>query len=189
MPKLLVVLAGIPLLMLAALLSADYAIVDVHEKGPQGHHIVVPLPLALARVALALAPREAQRVELAPEAAEQVAFALPILEKLRALPDFELVNVEDHDQQVSIRKVKDALAIDVHGSRSEDVHVSLPLSAARRALEGFDGHAFDTTALVAALGSAGGELVHVSDANAEVDRKSTRLNSSHSRASRMPSSA
>src|SRR5436190_22537323 len=50
MPKVLLVLAALPLLLIGALASADYAIVSVVENKPDGHHLVIPVPLALARL-------------------------------------------------------------------------------------------------------------------------------------------
>lgn len=166
--KLLVAVA-VPPLALAGLLScADYAIIDVQEKTGDRVHIKVPVPLALARLALAFAPAEAREVELPPEAVAALDAARPMLDELARLPDCELVTVEERDQQVSIRKERDALRIRVHGRDGEDVRVVLPFAVARRALSGMDGRVLRTATLVAALGQADGELVHVSDRDTEV---------------------
>ena len=56
-----------------------------------------------------------------------------------------------------------------HGERGESVHAALPLAAAARALHAYDGRGFETTALVAALGSATHtDLVHVRDGQSEI---------------------
>ena len=52
---------GVPVAMLATVASLGVVVVDVREGGPDGHHIVVPVPLVLAQAALAVAPAFAPR--------------------------------------------------------------------------------------------------------------------------------
>ena len=47
---------GVPIALLATIASLGVVVVDVREGGPDGHRIVVPVPLVFAQAALALAP-------------------------------------------------------------------------------------------------------------------------------------
>ena len=169
LPKMVLAAAALPILGLGSLACLDYAVVDVREGGPAGHHIVVPVPLAAARLALRFAPLEAREVELPAEAARFLPAAATIIDALAKVPDAVLVDVEDGGDHVIVRKIKDRLEVSVRErAGAEDVHVSLPLVAARRALNSFDGKRFRTRDLVAALGAADGELVYFRDHDTEV---------------------
>ncbi len=159
---------AVPVAGTAALLSADYVIVDVHERKPQGMHLTLPVPISLVQTALSFAPDEARRVELPREAARHMPLARRFVEELRSQPDFELVRVEEQDEKVLVRKVGDALEIDVDGRRGEDVHVRLPLAAAAEIFAQVDGRRLRTPAVIDALRHAKGEIVHVVDADTEV---------------------
>ena len=55
MVKLAAVLA-VPFALLATVASLGVVVVDVQEGGPDGHRIMVPVPLVFAQAALASAP-------------------------------------------------------------------------------------------------------------------------------------
>ena len=62
----LAALTLLPMLLVGgAVMNASVLVVDVQEAG--GTHIVVPVPLALAQLALAFAPAEIKRVDMAAE--------------------------------------------------------------------------------------------------------------------------
>src|SRR6266702_1585904 len=103
MVKLIAVLS-VPVALLAAVASLGVVVVDVREGGPEGHHIVVHLPLA----------RE-------------------VLQALAAGPDGELVRVEEPGEQVVVTKVGNTLRVRVH-DRNDDVTVNVPLPLAMAAL-------------------------------------------------------
>jgi hypothetical protein len=48
MAKLAVIL-GVPIALLATVASLGIVVVDVREGGPNGNHIIVPVPLVLAQ--------------------------------------------------------------------------------------------------------------------------------------------
>jgi hypothetical protein len=146
--------------------GADWVVVDVREGGPDGQHLVVPAPLALARAALAFAPEEARHVRC-PEAAPYLGAARRVLGELEAAPDFDLVRVEERDERVVVRKVGDRLEVEAQGD--ERVRVNVPFSLAREALDSWDGDGFATARLVDAVAQASRtELVHVVDGGDEV---------------------
>jgi len=166
-PKLAIFLA-IPLLFVGSLLSAKYVVVDVREGGPQGHHIWIPVPMALAQMALSFAPAEAREVEAPPEAAQYLPAARRLVDELAKAPDGALVEVEDHATRVSIVKLGSVIKIHVEDG-DDRVDVAFPLGAAQDALAGFDGKRFKTATLLAAVArNAHGDLVHVRDGEDEV---------------------
>jgi hypothetical protein len=161
------VLLATPLLLLGLLLSASYVVVEVKERGPQGHHFVIPVPLALAQAALALAPAEARELRC-PQAARYLPVARRLLTELRRIPDAELVRVEQPGQMVRIRKAGDQLLIDVQ-DHGQEAHVALPLEAAQQMLASYSGEGFRSSRLVAALKTVSHtDLVHVRDGQDEV---------------------
>jgi hypothetical protein len=169
MIKLAVVL-GAPIAALATVASLGVMVVDVREGGPDGHHIVVPVPLVLAQAALAVAPVVAPPDKLRVpqgEALEHVGLARDLIDALAKAPDGELVRVEEPDEQVVITKQGRALHVNVHG-RGEDVDVNVPLHLALQALPDRHGR-IHTGALAASLGSLRfTDLVHVKDGRDEV---------------------
>ncbi len=148
MVKLLAVLS-VPAGLLAAVASLGVVVVDVREGGRDGHHIVVPVPLALAQTALAFVPQERVRVKL-DRAAQHLPLAREVLQALAAGPDGELVRVEEPGEQVVVTKVGGTLRVRVH-DRSDDVTVNLPLPLAMAALPDSQGR-IPMASLAGALG-------------------------------------
>ena len=169
MLKLAVVL-GAPVAMLATVASLGVVVVDVREGGPDGHHIVVPVPLVLAQAALAIAPAVAPPDKLRipdGEPLEHVALAREVLDALAKAPDGELVRVEERDETVVVAKQGRSLHVTVSGQR-ENVSVNVPLHLALSALPDRDGR-IHTAALAASLGAVRfTELVNVDDGHDKV---------------------
>ena len=167
MVKLAAVLA-VPLALLATVASLGVVVVDVQEGGPDGHRIMVPVPLVFAQAALAAGPIVAEEeLRIPDEALEHIGIAREILDALAAAPDGVLVHVQEPDEEVIIRKVGDKLVVRVH-SNEEEGSVNVPLSLARSALPDSDGR----ISTVAMAGSLGGvrftDLVEVHDGNDHV---------------------
>ena len=166
MIKIAAILA-LPLALVGTLASSSCLVVDVQEGGPDGMHLIIPVPLALAQAALAFVPEEHTRVPC-PEAAEYIPVAQSIIEELTDIPDSELVRVEDDHEVVVISKVDGNLEVEVHGAH-EEVSVSLPLAAVADILESFDGETIEASDAVAALRRVSGtDLVHVRNGDEEV---------------------
>ena len=120
-------------------------LVDVRS---QDQHIVVPVPLGLARLALSLAPdSRAQLHKGVPPA--QALLARAVVQALAAAPDGELVRALEPGQQVVIAKQGQLLRINVH-DKEQDLTAALPLQAALRLIPR-DGRALEPAALVSAL--------------------------------------
>jgi hypothetical protein len=166
----LAVVVGAPIAMLATVASLGVVVVDVKEGGPNGHHIVVPVPLVLAQAALAVAPvvapPEALRVPDG-EPLKHVGLAREVLEALAKAPDGEFVRVEERDETVVVEKRGRSLHVTVHNGR-ENVSVNVPLHLALSALPDRDGR-IHTGALAASLGAVRfSELVNVDDGKDKV---------------------
>lgn len=164
------IIAGVlivPLFLLGLALTADYAVVDVREGGPAGTRIFVPVPLLLARVAMAFAPAEARYVRV-PEIAPYLDDVRRAVDDLRAADDGILVEVEDGDDHVLVQKAGHDLRIDVVGGRREEVRVTVPLASLADVLDAYDGEGFATRDLVKIVGGIHGDLVHVRDGDDQV---------------------
>lgn len=169
MIKIAAVLA-LPLALVGTLASSSCLVVDIQEGGPDGMHLVIPVPLALAQAALSFVPKEHTRIPC-PEAAEYIPLAQRVIEELADIPDTELVRVEDDNEVVVISKVDGNLEVEVHGAH-EEVSVSLPLAAVADILESFDGETIEASDAVAALRRVSGtDLVHVRNGNGDEEVK------------------
>jgi len=161
-------IAFIPFLLLGAfLVTTDTVVVDVREGGPDGHHIVAPVPLPLAKFVLNCVPDEETTI-VCPELWRYRDTLVKVVDELRYAPDGELVRVEEPGTFVSIVKNGSDLDIEVHDGDS-DVEVKFPLKAAARFLARLDGEEFQAKDLLAAAtNTMSGQVVHVTDGNDEV---------------------
>ncbi len=159
------VLASIPVVLAAMLLSSSCVVVDI--KQADGPRIIVPVPLFVARAALAFAPPEARHVSI-PELAEYRDVAEQILSELLDAPDGILVEVRDGGEHVLIEKVGDRLEIDVGGD-DEEVSVTVPITLVLDILDSYDGEELSSASVLAALSSVSRtKLVHVKTKDEEV---------------------
>jgi hypothetical protein len=166
MAKLAAILA-VPLALLATVASLGVMVVDVREGGPNGQHIVVPVPLVLAQVALAFVPADKLQVPDR-DVVEHIGVAREILEALAKAPDGELVRVEERDEQVVITKEGSSLHVRVHGNHGEDVSVNVPLHVALQALPDAQGR-ISGLALAGSLSAVRfTDLVEVKDGDEQV---------------------
>ena len=166
MMKIAAAVMAVPVAAVATIGATGVVVVDVREGGPQGHHIVVPMPLLAARAAAAFVPEEKTRLHLDPEAARHLPLAREAVLALAQAPDCELVRVEQEGEQVVIRKQGQMLAVHVRNER-EEVRVNVPLEMVLQVLPGPDGR-LSPGAAVAALGSARfTDLVEVKSADGD----------------------
>jgi hypothetical protein len=157
---------GVPAALLAAVASLGVVMVDVREGGPDGHRIVVPVPLLAAQAALAFVPESKTRVP-AGQATKYLPVAREVLEALESGPDGEIVRVEEPDEQVLVVKEGRMLRVRVHG-HGEDVSLNVPFRVALSAVPDANGRV-STAALAASLWSARfTDVVEVQDGNDHV---------------------
>lgn len=151
------------------LLHTGMVVVDVHEA--DGAHVVVPVPLAVARAGSVFLPDEAERVH-APEFAEARRYADRIVDGLRGSGDGTLVEVRDGDEHVTVTKEGHSLLVRVREGTDKTVDVVVPLRSVEAVVEAYDeeGGYFRTSDLLAALSHApDGELVDVADGGDRVE--------------------
>jgi hypothetical protein len=158
-----IVLAAPVLLLMLVAGAGGVVVVDVQEGGADGHHLVVPVPVALAQLALTFAPEEARHV-VCPDFAPYHDLALRVLKELEQVPDCTLVRVEEKDESIRIQKEGRSLRVDVVDGEGEEVHVSIPIHSAIRFVESYDGEGFHTRAVLSGLRGLGpGTIVDVRD--------------------------
>jgi hypothetical protein len=125
------VLAGavaVPVVAAGAVAATGVVVVDVREPRG-GHHIVVPVPLAVAQVAAAFVPDDKARLHLHGQAERYLPVAREVLTALADAEDAELVRVEEPGQRVSIRKEGGLIRIQVE-ERGQHVSVQVPIAVA-----------------------------------------------------------
>lgn len=162
-------IAILPALLLGGA-AVNTAVLMVDVDTADGPHIVLPVPLPLARAGLAFAPDDARRVEV-PELAEHLPRVRRVVETLRDAPDAVVLDVEDGEEHVSVVKEGDVLRVHVVDSARTTADVRLPLGSADAVLRAYDveSRSFEASELVAALGAApGGDLVRILDGEDEV---------------------
>lgn len=161
-------LALIVVLPLALLALPGILIVDVMEGGADGARIVVPVPLALARLATVFVPDQARHVECPTELRRWAPVADQLIAELRNQPDFTLAEVTDRDDHVLVRKSGRHLLVDVTSACGDEVHCRLPLRTAARLLETASRGRLDPDrAIRAACWMPSGRLVDVTSANGD----------------------
>jgi hypothetical protein len=103
------------------------AIVNVHERRPNGTKLWLPVPLGLVDTALAFVPRD-KLPRIDSEAQRWLPVAQKALAEIDRAPDAVLVDVQSPEEHVVVAKRGGRLVVDVH-NRGQDVHVSLPPGA------------------------------------------------------------
>ncbi len=148
------------LAVVGGIASMDYAVLDVREGGPKGARIVVPVPVLLAEAVLSFVPEPARRVRIDKQAEQWLPLVRKLAAELKAIPDAELVRVQDEGSDVRISKLGDHLEVRVHDS-GDDVSVNVPLEALDEALASLEGGHLDVRRVVGALHRAHGQLLDV----------------------------
>ena len=124
---------AVPVAGAAVVAGTGVVVVDVREKGANGTHIVVPVPLLAARVAAGFVPADKARVPIESEAARHLPLARELVEALAKGPDGELVRVEEPGTEVLVSKVGDRLEIRVSDD-GERVRVNAPFDLVLEAI-------------------------------------------------------
>jgi len=166
--------AGVAALALSAILVVAAAshtsvlMVDVAlEDGPR---VVAPVPYAVARAGLALAPRDVRRIDV-PELADFADDLREVLDVLQDTPDETFLLIERPREQVVVAKHEGALRVTAADGDRTRLELTLPLSSLALAHDAYDRETgiLHTGALVRALrGSPRGSLLHLQDGGTEV---------------------
>lgn len=162
-----VVIAAV-LAILVAPLFMGWLVLDVKTKGADAHHFWVPLPIGIARVAMAFAPKKELACEAPNELVEHREVVRAVLDSLATCGDTTLVSVRSPEATVRIATQQGKLRLDVD-ARDAKVHATFRIEAVRRALARWDGKNVEpgmALDLVAGLGR--GELLSVQSDEADV---------------------
>jgi hypothetical protein len=147
--------------------ATGLAVVDIRGESLDGKHLVIPVPLALADVALAFVDQKHKRIEC-PEFGQHREAATRLARELRRTPDARLVEVESPGEHVTIDKAGDMLLVEVHDD-GDEVRVRVPVAALEALVNSYDGRGFQASDVIAAVRKApSGELVQVHDGNDHV---------------------
>ena len=156
-----------PAALVASVASTRFMVVDVREGGPDGHRIVLPVPLFLAQTAVSFAPTDKTLIDV-PELDEHLPAALKMIDALREAADGELVRVEEGDELVAVSKRDDMLEVRIRGGH-ETVDVSVPLRVVSDILRDAQDGEIHAADVIAALSSASRtNLVEVHDGDEHV---------------------
>ena len=132
-----VLVLGSSFLVAGSVATSGLVSVSVHEPGPDGLDLYIPVPAGLVEAALTLVPvvfsiagdehleheLEQVRVEL-----DEILPALEgLLEELEEMPDTTLVEVEGDDEYVRVRKVRDAIQVRIEEDGTR-ISVTVPMS-------------------------------------------------------------
>jgi len=162
------VLLAVVLALLVAPLFMGIVLVDVKTHEPEAHRIIVPVPLAVARLVVAFAPDHELQVAAPAEVTRYRAQILQALDELENAGDATLVTVHSRDEEVRIAVESGRLVFDVKDD-DDVVHGALPLQAARRVLERWDEEHLHARMALDFLGAIPrGELLTVNSSDATV---------------------
>ena len=146
----------------AGLASMDYVVVDV-KPDRDAPRIIVPIPLLAAEAALSFLPDRDLRVDMGPAAERMLPVARELAAELRAMPDAELVTVEDGDETVRVAKRGDRLEIRVRNGSREQININVPIECLEQALGSIASGRLALRRVVSALHRADGNIVEIVD--------------------------
>lgn len=159
--------ASIPLLLGLLVSATGLAIVDIHEDGPDGTRLVIPVPLVFGDAAMLFVDDEKIQMDY-PEFGPHREAVLRLARELKNVPDSRLVEVSEPGQQVTVDKEGDRLVINIHDGNDE-VRANVPVASLETLAERYDGKALRPRDLMAAARQArSGELVDIQDGNDRV---------------------
>ncbi len=162
-----IVLAAL-LAVLVAPLFMGWLVVDVKTKGRDGHHIWLPLPMGVARVALAFVPDDELACELPAELRKHRETLRTVVDNLASCGDTTLVSVRSPEANVRIATQGGKIRLDVDAPDAR-VHGAFRIEALRHALERWDGKRMQASAALDLLAGLGrGELLSVESDEADV---------------------
>lgn len=123
-----VTFVGVGVALAATVAHSGMVTVQVHETGPQGTHVFVPVPAAAVDLGLGIASFAMPAQERA-RIAEQIAPYRPALAamvgELERCPDATLVDLRSDRQTVRVVKRGERFVIDVNAPDGQ-VHVAVP---------------------------------------------------------------
>jgi hypothetical protein len=162
-----VVLAALLALLIAPLFMG-WMVVDVRTRGCDPHHLWIPLPVGVARVALAFVPDRKLSCAAPAELVKHREHLRAVLDSLAGCPDTVLLSVRSPEAKVRIATERGTVQLDVDAPDAR-VHSAIKIEAFRKALEHWDGSDIHPKAALDLLAGLGrGELLSVRSHDADV---------------------
>lgn len=124
------VLLGSGFLLAASIVQTGLVTVKVHESGPDGTHLYLPVPAILVHAGLTVLPALIEDDvwdDVRTDLGEWAPVAAEALRSVEDAPDAVLVEVENERESVRIEKVGRSLEIRVRDGR-DSFEISLPAS-------------------------------------------------------------
>jgi hypothetical protein len=160
-----VLLAGLAAVVVGVVVM-DWAVVDIETRDEDAVRLKVPVPVGLARFALAFAPDSAS-APVPAELREHREVILAVLEELEKHPDATLVRIESPDARVHVRTERGLLRVDVDADDAV-VRFALPIKRVRATLARWDWERMTPRLAAELIAAADGELLHVDADDARV---------------------
>lgn len=127
-------LLGSGFLLAASIVQTGLVTVEVHESGPDGTHLYLPVPAILVHAGLTVLPAIMEEIseddvweDVRCDLGEWAPVAAEALRSVQDAPDAVLVEVENERESVRIEKVGRSLEIRVRDGR-DSFEISLPAS-------------------------------------------------------------
>lgn len=125
-----ILLLGSGFLLAASVVTTGMVTVKVHESGPHGAHLYLPVPAVLVHAGMTVLPALVQEdvwEEVRTELGEWGPVAAEVLRSVEDAPDAVLVDIENAHEHVRIEKDGRMLEIRVRDGR-DSFEISLPAS-------------------------------------------------------------
>ena len=125
-----ILLMGSGFLLAASIVQSGLVTVRVHESGPDGTHLYIPVPAALINAGLTVLPALVQEdvwEEVRTDLGEWAPVAAEALRAVEDAPDAVLVEIENDREHVRIEKDGRSLEVRVRDGK-DSFEISLPAS-------------------------------------------------------------
>lgn len=154
--------------LLVAMLATNWLVVEVHTAGRRSNHLVVPIPMNLARVALHAIPAHAIQVALPHELRVHRERALQVLREVQASPEGVRIPIEDTRGRVTFSRRGDLLLLRAEAENTV-AEASVPFNLVSETLESFRGESFNPRVALDLLAGAGrGRVLSLDSCRAHV---------------------
>jgi len=162
------VMVAVFLALFVAMLATNWVVLDVRSLRHEPRHLVMPVPLNMARIPLRMVSRGSFEVPLPRHVEWSVERYLTVLRELQATPEGTVVEVEEDDVVLELSRRGSKLVVETDDGCA-DVRVSLPFSATLRLLERARQERFEPLEVLDLLASSErGELLAVDAGQASV---------------------
>jgi hypothetical protein len=125
-----ILLMGSGFLLAASIVQTGLVTVEVHESGPDGTHLYIPVPAALINAGLTVLPALVQEdvwEEVRTDLGEWAPVAAEVLRAVEDAPDGVLVEIENDREHVRIEKDGRTLEVRVRDGK-DTFEISVPAS-------------------------------------------------------------